>query len=693
VECLFDGLGAEPRIRRGDSARLRFSVSNLLFREKTGAPYEARLALTRRDGSVREIGTLKGRAQPPRRGAGTRVLQRFDHPGWTIAFRGDFEPGAWTAVVEVLDVNSGRTLTLRCPFTLLPEEPAVRPRPEPRPPERVLTPEEEIDRDPRWWRGQDPRAREYHFHVRRTHFFVEEAVETRAWTLLRAWRRAFETGDPAAQKRGWVELDRLGKEAIAAALNFLSLEIDLRVETDRRFGQAVFDFVGKRSRDHWGFEIETRVGSFDDEDAVWTAVVEAKIQILRKDKQFRLRREGDREPPKREREPGKPEKEPGKPEKEPGRPEKEPGKPEREPGKPEKEPGKPEKEPGKPEKEPARPEGPPEWKSDEPKFREWRLKVRGSAFDLDARLEGNVRDAIQKLRKAAAKGDSRTERQVLSELERHGREGILAVLNYLTLEVVWTTEDGRKLGSLMTEFVDRKAREHWGIEFEHKGGSLKSDEEIWLFLTEVKVKILWKERNFKLREPGKPEKEPGKPEKEPGKPEKEPGKPEKEPGKPEKEPAPPADPKDLPALKGQCNLTSPTRTVTVAPTFRPGESAKIEFVVANPLYVEGVGAPFETRLVFRQGDQVVHVLGTENGQALAPDPALKTHCLNKYEGARSFTIPKELPAGTYIASLAYSDLNSGRSVVMEKKFLLAPGEPEKPSKPDKPGKDKDGKGK
>jgi hypothetical protein len=138
------------------------------------------------------------------------------------------------------------------------------------------------------------------------------------------------------------------------------------------------------------------------------------------------------------------------------------------------------------------------WKNSDAKAKTLRYKVRKGLFALDPAAESKGNAACIKVRESSE--NPAGEREAIDDLEAMGKDGVVAALNFLTADIDWKTEAGKMTGTILYDMIQRKARELWGIEIEFTVGAFESNEEIWTAITEMKLKILEKDKAYKIKE-------------------------------------------------------------------------------------------------------------------------------------------------------------------------------------------------
>ena len=138
------------------------------------------------------------------------------------------------------------------------------------------------------------------------------------------------------------------------------------------------------------------------------------------------------------------------------------------------------------------------WKASDVKAKTFRYKVRKAVIVMDASAASKGKGILDKFKKAF--GDPAAESEAIDELEGMGKDGVVAALNFMTTDINHLSEDGAQMGSAIFGFITRKSLELWSIGNEFNYGVFESSEEKWNAITEMKLKILEKDKAYKIKE-------------------------------------------------------------------------------------------------------------------------------------------------------------------------------------------------
>jgi hypothetical protein len=138
------------------------------------------------------------------------------------------------------------------------------------------------------------------------------------------------------------------------------------------------------------------------------------------------------------------------------------------------------------------------WKNEDAKAKTWRFKVRKAVIIVDSSASSKAKGILEKIKKNYE--DPTATDEAITELEGMGKDGVVAALNYMTTDINHMSEEGGQLGTVIFGYVIRKSQELWSIENEFNYGAFESGEEKWNAITEMKLKILEKDKAYKIKE-------------------------------------------------------------------------------------------------------------------------------------------------------------------------------------------------
>jgi hypothetical protein len=137
------------------------------------------------------------------------------------------------------------------------------------------------------WKAEDWNDKVLRLRMRKALFALSQETEGKTKAACRKVQAAGE--DPAAEQEAVRELEAMGKDGVAGALNFLTADIKWGTESGRITGCVLFEMIARKARELWGIETESVVGMFESADEIWEAIAEMKFKILVKEKTLKTK--------------------------------------------------------------------------------------------------------------------------------------------------------------------------------------------------------------------------------------------------------------------------------------------------------------------------------------------------------------------------------------------------------------------
>ncbi|GEM_PF-2757856 len=128
------------------------------------------------------------------------------------------------------------------------------------------------------WKQADVKDKVKRWRVRKARIKLDSSTTSKAERILNRFKEVF--GDPAGEREALEELAGLGKDAIPAALNFLTTDINHMNQDEAMMGSQLFNMIRDKAVEIWNYENEFNYGMFESGKERWNAIIEMKMKCL-----------------------------------------------------------------------------------------------------------------------------------------------------------------------------------------------------------------------------------------------------------------------------------------------------------------------------------------------------------------------------------------------------------------------------
>jgi len=106
------------RVRQGDRIYFYYKIGPLKVKQGRGAPYKTRLMIKRGRRMIKDFGWHSSNAAAPNQRNKDITYKHFHNAKWYLIISNSLRPGSYTAIINHVDQNSGKTLTIRYHFSV-----------------------------------------------------------------------------------------------------------------------------------------------------------------------------------------------------------------------------------------------------------------------------------------------------------------------------------------------------------------------------------------------------------------------------------------------------------------------------------------------------------------------------------------------------------------------------------------------
>lgn len=128
------------------------------------------------------------------------------------------------------------------------------------------------------WKQADVKDKAKRWRVRKKEIILPADVKEKAERALKKFKEVF--GDPAGEREAMDELATLGKDAIPAALNFMTTDINHMSQDGAMMGSQLFNLIRDKAIEIWEYHNEFNYGMFESGEERWNAIIEMKMKCL-----------------------------------------------------------------------------------------------------------------------------------------------------------------------------------------------------------------------------------------------------------------------------------------------------------------------------------------------------------------------------------------------------------------------------